>query len=245
MRCEKGAIAQNMEVMEKYISKCHENNVDIVCFPEMNITGYNDPNRYADAVLTLDHHSIKKVIELSNTYSICIVAGFIEYNPNGKPFITQIAVQNGKLLNYYHKITVKDEEAEWFSPGEAISIFESMGVKIGLSICADIDDPEIFKAYSDNGVSIVLECAAPGLYGDQKTRNWESGFNWWKNNCIEKLGKYAADNAIYIGVSTQAGRTIDEDFPGGGYVFNSEGKCIYETDDWAEGALYAVIELNS
>ena len=53
MRCEKGAIAQNMEVMEKYISKCHENNVDIVCFPEMNITGYNDPNRYADAVLRM------------------------------------------------------------------------------------------------------------------------------------------------------------------------------------------------
>ena len=38
-------------------------------------------------------------------------------------------------------------------------------------------------------------------------------------------------------MATQAGRTFDEDFPGGGYVFDDQGRTVAETADWSEGVL--------
>jgi predicted amidohydrolase len=103
--------------------------------------------------------------------------------------------------------------------------------------------PELFSGYASLGARIVFEAAAPGLYGSQETRDWQAGYQWWHNECYHKPGRYARDNSIYIAVATQAGRTRDEDFPGGGYVFGPDGKCLVETPDWSEGMIYAEIPL--
>lgn len=245
MNCEKTAIERNLLLMEEYISASQKNRVDIVCFPEMNITGYIDPTKQPQAVLSIDHDAIRRVIQYSKIYSICIIAGFVEYNLIGKPYITQFVAHDGKLLGFYRKKTIKDEEAEWFSPGNQLPlpVFSISGLKFGLSVCADIDDSNIFKEYAQTGAKIVFESAAPGLYGDQKSRNWESGFNWWRTNCFEKLGKYAREQLLYIGVATQAGRTSDEDFPGGGYLFNPRGECTIESGDWSTNIIYTEIQV--
>lgn len=238
MKCEKAAIDRNLDSMRAYIAASRDHGADLICFPEMNITGYIDPLRFPHAVISLDHRAIRQVVRFSEQYSVYVVAGFVESNPAGKPYITQFMAHNGKLLGFYRKKTIKDEEADWFSPGDRQPTFSVCGVTVGLSVCADIDDPDIFREYARQGAAIVLESAAPGLYGEQETRNWSSGFHWWRSNCMEKLGEYAAEQSIYIGVSTQAGRTIDEDFPGGGYWFNPRGECTAESGDWSDGVLY-------
>jgi len=88
----------------------------------------------------------------------------------------------------------------------------------------------------------VFELAAPGLFGDQATRNWQSGYAWWEGECREKLGRYARTYGLWIAVATQAGRTIDEDFPGGGYLFAPGGERVFATKDGAPGAVY--LEIN-
>jgi len=243
MNCEKAAIDRNLASMRRYIAESRANGADFVCFPEMNLTGYIDPFKQTDAVISLDHRAVREVVRLSGQYAVGVIAGFVERNPAGKPYIHQLAAHHGDLLGSYRKKTIKDEEAQWFSPGDEQPVFTAAGLTFGLSVCADIDDPSIFAEYARKGAAVVFESAAPGLYGEQATRNWSSGFHWWRSNCIEKLGKYAADNKLYIGVATQAGRTIDEDFPGGGYLFDPQGRCAAESGDWSEGILYAAIEV--
>src|SRR5579885_2123840 len=113
----------------------------------------------------------------------------------------------------------------------------------GVAICADIDTPEIFAQQARQGARIIFEAAAPGLYGEQETRNWRSGYEWWQSECHQKLGRYARENDIFIAVATQAGRTSDEDFPGGGYVFGPTGACLLSTEDWSENVLYAELPI--
>jgi len=86
-----------------------------------------------------------------------------------------------------------------------------------------------------------LRSRRPGLEGDQATRNWRSGHDWWRGECQSKLGAYAREHGVHIGVATQAGRTVDEDFPGGGYVFDPHGLPIAEMADWHEGLLVAAL----
>jgi predicted amidohydrolase len=244
MYCEKATIDRNLELMRQTAANASAEGADIVCFPEMCLTGYIDPVKFPQAILTLEHPAVQRVVEFSGTHSICVIAGFVEHNSDGKPFITQFVASYGKMVGVYRKRTIKEGEEEWFAPGDGRQpIFDVDGVACGLAICADIDDPHIFRDNASLGAKVVFECAAPGLYGSQETRNWVTGHRWWRNNCLEKLGKYAGEQRIHIAVSTQAGRTIDEDFPGGGYLFDDKGGLVVESDDWSEGVLYADIEV--
>lgn len=243
MRCQKGAIEYNIISMYKYLEECRKKGVEIVCFPEMNITGYINPQEYPDAVISRYHTSIQRVADMSFIYQTIIIAGFAEKNYQGKPYIAQLVAKEGKIVGCYRKKNLSSEEVKWFSPGTETATFSYSGNDFGLAICADIENGRIFKEYAERGACLVFESASPGLYGGQDTRDRKSGFEWWRSEYKSRLGQYAAENKIYIAAATQAVRTSDEDFPGGGYVFTPNGKCLYETEDWQEGMLVAKIEI--
>jgi len=243
MHCLKGKIRTNLATTKKYIREAVLKNIDFICFPEMSITGYINATNFPEVLLNLDSPEVNQFIEMTKNNDITAIVGISEKNSNDKPFITQIIAHRGELLGYYRKTNVAKDEKGLFSSGSEINTFSHPKLKFGVSVCADIDEKEIFEEYAKQGAKVIFESAAPGLYGSQETRNWQSGFDWWKNECQTKLGAYANAHKIYIAVATQSGRTIDEDFPGGGYVFNPEGKTIYSTSDWKEGILYADIDV--
>lgn len=244
MKSEKGQIEDNLCRTEDFIRQSKDCGTEIVCFREMSITGYFDPTKYPDRVLTLDSPAVRAFVELSRRYHICLIGGFVEHNPRGKPYITQIAAYDGVRLSVYRKINVAEDERMYFTSGSDLSPFYYKDIAIGLTVCADIDRESLFEAYAQGSVKLIFESAAPGLYGEQAERNWQSGYNWWRNECYSKLGKYAQKNHICIAVSTQAGRTVDEDFPGGGYVFSPRGECIKESVNGEESVLYAKINMD-
>jgi len=239
MHCPKGDIAANLATMRAHLRATAERGVDVILFPEMSLTGYIDPTRMPAAVLSLDGPEVSRFVELSAGHGSTVLAGLVEHNPAGKPFITQLAARNGSLLAVYRKITVIDEEAAWFSAGADLAFFTVKGVTCGNAICADIDNPTVFESYARQGAAVIFEAAAPGLYGAQESRDWSRGFQWWREECHTKLGTYARAHGIWIAVATQSGRTVDEDFPGGGYVCAPDGRCVAASADWTPGVLYA------
>jgi predicted amidohydrolase len=243
MRCEKGDIPGNLTSTAAYYREAVARGVDIVALPEMNITGYIDPARQPEAVLRLDGPEVAQVVALTRHADTALLAGLVEANPAGKPFITHLLARRGELAGAYRKITIVDDEARWFAPGSRALTFTHRGLTCGLAVCADIANRAVFAACAAQGARVVFEVAAPGLYGEQATRNWQSGFNWWRGECHQKLGGYAREFGIWIAVATQAGRTTDEDFPGGGYLFDPQGCCTYETPDWSPGAAWVEIDL--
>ena len=247
MNCEKAAIAQNLQQIAALLAQAEARGVDILALPEMCLTGYADPTRYPEAMLRLDGPEIDHLLAVSRPSAITVLVGLIEHNPDAKPFITHVVVRQGKLRGVYRKVTIKDEEVAWFSPGEEIPVFRAPTaggeLTFGIAICADIGNEAVFSACRRRGAQIVFELAAPGLYGDQATRDWESGYQWWEEECRTLLGAYASTYGLWIPVATQAGRTIDEDFPGGGFLFAPDGTRVYATDDWSPGVVYLDIDL--
>ncbi len=245
MRCEKAAIADNLEEISRHLDKAVAYGVQILAFPEMSITGYADPNRYPKAVIHLDGPEVEWLLENTEGQEISVLAGLIEANPGGKPFITQIVVRDGRLVGTYRKVTIKDEESELFSPGSEVPVFQFDDLTYGLAICADIDNTTLYADLARQGAQIVFELAAPGLYGDQASREWRSGFEWWREKCETHLSAYAREHGIWVAVATQAGRTVDEDFPGGGYVFAPGGRRAHATQNWQPGVAYLELDLQS
>jgi predicted amidohydrolase len=245
MRCEKGAIDDNLAAIQAEIQAADSCGVDIVCFPEMSITGYIDPTQRPEAILRVDSPQVERFAQLTAGTNITALAGIVEANPVGKPFITQLVASQGRLQGAYRKLTIAEDEIQWFAPGAGVPVFRHPKALFSLAICADIGNPEVFAAGARQGAQVIFEAAAPGLYGPQATRDWRSGHEWWRGECMTKLGQYARDNRIPIAIATQAGRTIDEDFPGGGFVFGADGSCLAATPDWSAGTLYASIPLDT
>jgi predicted amidohydrolase len=244
MRCEKGAIDDNLAAIQASIQAADSRDVDIICFPEMSITGYIDPTQRPEAVLRVDSPEVARFARLTEGTGVTALAGIVETNPAGKPFITQLVASEGWLHGAYRKQTIADDEVQWFAPGADVPVFSHPKALFSIAICADIGNAEVFAARARQGAQVIFEAAAPGLYGPQATRDWRSGYEWWRGECMTKLGQYARDNRVAIAVATQAGRTVDEDFPGGGYVFGPDGSCLATTTDWSAGILYATLALN-
>lgn len=243
--CEKAAIRQNLAALADELAKAASRQIDIAGFPEMNITGYADPTRYPQAAIRLDGPEIREFLDHTASFPGTVLAGLIEENPGSKPFITQIAARRGELAGMYRKVTIMDEEIEWFSAGDTVPVFHHENLAYGISICADMHNPDVFAACRQQGAQIVFELAAPGLYGEQESRNWQSSYQWWDEECRTLLGGYAREHQYWIATATQAGRTIDEDFPGGGYLFAPDGERVFATRDWTPGTVYLEIDLSN
>jgi predicted amidohydrolase len=250
MRCEKGALAANLSAIAAYYEAAVAEGAEIVAFPEMSYTGYVDPTRYPAAALRLDGPEVADLVALTRARPATLIAGLIEATPGdgpaagGKPFITQVVARDGALLGFYRKLTIEAEEAAWFAPGAGVPVFRHGSLTFGVASCADIGKPSVFAACAAGGAQIVFQLAAPGLYGEQATRDWQSGFEWWRGECRTHLSQYAREHGLWIAVATQAGRTVDEDFPGGGYLFAPDGSCTFETADWSEGAAYVDVDVS-
>ncbi len=245
MRSEKAAITENLESTRGYLHEAAAKGVDVVAFPEMSITGYADPTRYPNAAIRLDGPEVEALLGISRGQKATVLAGLIEENPCGKPFITQVVVRDGRLLGHYRKVTIEDDEIPWFSPGDVVPVFQHDGVTFGVAICADIGNAAVFAQCARQGAEMVFEVAAPGLYGEQAARDWRAGFEWWEGECRRQLSGHARKHDLWIAVATQAGRTTDEDFPGGGYVFAPDGRRVFATTDWEPCAAYLALDLDS
>lgn len=249
MRSEKDALAANLDATAAYLRQASDARADIAAFPEASLTGYVDPSRYPHAPLRLNGPEVAAFVALTRGSPVTTIAGLLEARDQdgGLPYLTQIAARDGALLGVYRKRTIPPDEAHLFAPGPASAantpLVSAVGIPFGLAVCADIDCPAVFAGAARAGARLVFECAAPGLYGAQETRDWRSGYDWWRGECHTKLGRYARDYGLSIGVATAAGRTCDEDFPGGGYVFAPDGSCLAETVDWREGMLVVTLPL--
>ena len=237
MNCDKGEIARNVQRAIEFCIQAAESGADIVCFPEASLTGYIDPLRFPDAVISWDNSQLAPLFDWFRNNPITGVLGIVERNSSGAPFIAQGVIKDGELQSVYHKTHLAPEELSHFSADDELCIVSHHGKNLGLSVCADIESEDLFRRYSEAGAQVVLHASAPGLYGEQATRNWQSGYDWWHDDCQAKLGMYAQKFGLTIAAATQSGRTVDEDFPGGGYLFDQSGALVSQTSDWSEGML--------
>lgn len=246
MHSEKGAIADNLKAISGFIIEADKRGIDIIGLPEASITGYHDPTKYPQAIISTDGPEVDALLKMTEGKKPTVLAGLIEKNPAGNPFLTHIVARDGKVTGLYRKRRLGGPpDTDRFSRGRKTIAFPYKNLKYGITICADIAGENIFTDYARQGAQIVFELAAPGLNGEQATRNWESGYKWWEGVCRKRFEKYAKKYGIWIAIATAAGRTVDEDFPGGGYVFAPDGRRVYATKDWNSCEVYLEIDLKN
>lgn len=235
LRCPKGEVGPNLARHRELLAQGAAAGCDLVLLPEMSLTGY-----LPAAAISLTYPAVTELVGATERGpALCF--GLVEDSAPGRtPYITQVLAANGHITAVHRKAGLGEGEAEQFLVGDPSGQLSVAGIAVSLAVCAEIGTPPPYQLES----TVVLAPAAPGLYGDRRHTDeaWRSGFDWWRGSVLGDARRLLASGR-WLAVSTQAGATVDEDFPGWAALVGSGGEVVAELPDWREGALIVDVPL--
>ena len=240
--CEKGDVpgnlAQHLDVLEEAASA----GCSLAVFPEMSLTGSVDPIGHPDRAIGLDHPSLSELADAADRAGVEAVVGIGE-RLGDELYISQLHVADGGVAGVQRKRQLGEGE-EGFVVSTTTGRFSSGGVDLGMVICAESAADFTWEASVATGERLLCFCSAPGL-DDRCTseETWRTGFEWWSTAGLADAQHQAARLGVWVAMTTQAGSTTDEDFPGIAALIDPAGAVVDRLPDWSPGTLVVDVPL--
>ncbi len=236
MTCQKGELEANTRRHVALLEEGAARGVRIVAFPEMSLTGSVDPVNWTGHAVPITHSAVDEVAAAAGRLGVAALVGIAEADEDGV-HITQLLVDGGRVVARYRKRTLGEGE-ESYRVGSEPARFTLGTTPIGVAICAEggVDAP--FDDAAAAGAQVVFFCSAPGLYGRRTDEaGWQLGYDWWSGSALGDAARHARRHGLWIALSSQAGATADEDFPGLAALVDPNGDVVRALPDWREATL--------
>ncbi len=234
MHSAPGDIDGNLQKTEAFVLEASGQGADIVCFPELSLSGYGlkdpealcSPNRVEEVV--------RAITEMARAHEVVVLAGLIEWLEGQGPCISQIVAGPGGLLGRYRKTHLSPSEKGTYRPGNAFDVFPSGDILFGVQLCYDAHFPEISTIMALKGARVVfMPHASPRGESEEKKDSW-----------LRHLPARAFDNALFIVACNQVGVTdLGFSFPGVAMVLNPAGRLVSAYTGNAENVLMADLKM--
>jgi predicted amidohydrolase len=236
LACPKGELEANTRRHTELLEEGAACGARVVAFPEMSLTGSVDREHWPGCAVGLDHPAIAEVVSATARLGVAALFG-IAQALDGHVYITQVLADGGRVIGQYQKRSLGNDEAS-YSAGSATAHFALGTTPIGIAICAEGGADAPFDDAAAAGARVVFFCSAPGLYGRRLDQaGWQSGFDWWSGAALGDASRHARRLGLWIALSTQAGATADEDFPGFAALVDPSGTVVAALPDWHEATL--------
>lgn len=209
-----GDLEGNVSTMERFILSNPD--ADIICFPEMCLTGYTSSDAHLFAI-GKDDPAIDRVVSLSKEHSVSVVFGFIERSSEGLHLRQEAVVPDGHRF-HYRKSHLGTKEASVFIPGDELPVFDLGGVMVGIHLCTESHIPDISAVFRSKGAELILVPFANVISGERRRNTWH-----------RFLPARANDNGIYLAACSAVGKNgAGVTFGGGLIVIDPKGVVIEE-----------------
>lgn len=233
INCTVGDLEGNAAKITHYIHRAKGLGVDIICFPELALTGYPPEDLLLKPKFVDDN--LKKIKELSKSVDdIIVVVGFVDRK--GKEIFNAAAViYKRKICGVYHKMHLPNygvfDEKRYFNPGSNPLVFRACGGKFGkiifgVNICEDIWHKEgPTKIQAGAGAKLILNINASPYYAGR---------------IRERQGvicKQAKSNRVFIAYANLVGGQDELVFDGQSMLADDKGRIIKRADAFKEDLL--------
>lgn len=228
-----GDISGNKKKIVNFIKKARANRADIVCFPELSITGYPPEDLLLNG--SFIEQNIKALDEITkHTKSIIVIVGFADRR-NGLLNAAAI-MSNGKLLDIYHKRHLPNygvfDEKRYFKKASRTPVYELDKIRFGVNICEDIwvkGDPTRSQSLA-GGADIVINISSSPYYAS-KVQSRE-----------QMLQERARDYGCYVVFCNLIGGQDELVFDGHSCVIDNGGNIISRGKGFKEQLLFTDID---
>lgn len=236
LTCAKGDLVANAEQHERVLAEAHDAGCTLAVFPEMSLTGSVDPIAHPHRAIALDDPTVDRIAAATRATGVDALFGIGERTGDGF-VITQVHVTGGAIAGVQRKRVLGADELG-FTASFTTERFVASDVPLGVIICAETTDPTTWDATAATGAPLILVTAAPGLHGRRTDdAGWRAGFEWWTSAGIADARRNAARLGVWVALTTQAGSTEDEDFPGGAALIGPTGSVVAALPDHCAGTL--------
>ncbi len=223
-------ITYNLSQMERYMKEAKGEGVDLVCFGEAFLQGfdalswqYEEDKKIAVPVSSWEFTQIKK---LTKELGVDVLFGYNELE-HETIYSSCALISDGKILHNYRRISKGWKEYtktdEHYKEGSAVEVFEYRGKKCAIGLCGDLwDHPEKF--------SLGEEILFWPVYVSWTKEEWENGGK----------AEYAQQARLCCKHTLYINSLCDGDAFGGAAYF-VDGAVQKEIPIFTEGVLYITI----
>ncbi len=212
-----GKIRQNLDALAGWVREAKKKDAAIICFPEMNITGYSTRKKIVDSAQFVPGPVTGELAELAEKENITILAGLAEKDEKGRIYAGHLVVTPQGLSGVYRKLHIAPPEQRIFSYGRNIPLFEAHGVSFGIQLCYDAHFPELSTRMAIEGADLIfIPHASPRGTPEEKYSSW-----------MRHLPARAFDNGLFVVACNQTGENKKGlIFPGIALVIDPSGNVI-------------------
>ncbi|UCH21841.1 MAG: nitrilase [Deltaproteobacteria bacterium] len=223
-------VQQNLTRMAQWVRTAKKQGAALVCFPEMNLSGYSVKPEIKDSAEPVPGTVTRVLLEFAEREDIVILAGLAEKDESEHIFASHLVAEPGGKLGLYRKLHIAPPEHNIFSPGKEIPLFSARGVTFGIQLCYDAHFPELSTRMAVNGVDLIfIPHASPRGTPEEKFSSWR-----------RHLTARAFDNSVFIVACNQTGdNAAGLSFPGIALILGPSGEIIEKKLDTQEGMLIA------
>ncbi|MEX0755173.1 MAG: NAD+ synthase [Actinomycetota bacterium] len=224
-----GDLDGNVARMTEWTARSADAGADLVCFPELAVTGYPPEDLVLRRAFVDDQLEALDRLAKQVADGPVVVTGFVDRSDRGLHNAVGV-LAGGTVRSRYRKIRLPNygvfDERRYFTPGDAGTVDVAGDVGFGVSVCEDAWAPGLpFDGYASAGVPVVVNI---------------NGSPYHRGKSDERLGIAAArareTGSWFVYVNAVGGQ--DElVFDGGSMVVSPAGEPVWRAAMFEEDLL--------
>lgn len=175
------------------MEKAARSGVELLCFPETQLSGYRVGLQAAEADCPAPalEKALEEIARCCRQLKMGVIVGTETPNGSAKPFNSAVILdQDGETLAVHHKSRLTPKDAEGYSPGTGPTLFYFQEICMGIVICFEgFRFPENVRELAKAGARIVFHPQFNHVF---------SGMAWKRPIQEALLMARAGENTIYF-----------------------------------------------
>ena len=191
-----GDVPANLATVRRVAAEAAGRGARLVVFPELFVTGYGLGPRLRELAEPRAGASVSEVRRAAAAAGVAILVGFCERADEG-PFNSAALVErDGRVLAIHRKCHLYGAtERAVFTPGDALTMAEMDGLRLGVLVCYDFEFPEAARALALAGAELIAVPTALMAPHDVVAQSL--------------VATRAAENQIFVAYANRTGREGD------------------------------------
>jgi NAD+ synthase (glutamine-hydrolysing) len=246
-----GAIDANTAKILEMIDQARSSGCDLVVFPELAVCGYSPLDLFwRDGFAAACRAAVDRIAEASEGIGVLVGGLDVEQKHGASNHDNVSSLSDGALIDVYNRAFLFENqvslgtadkqhlpsydvycEERFFTPGAGSSVHAFRGLTLGVNVCEDLwidDGPTDLQA--NLGADWILNISASPFYVGKPDIRQRLAARRTKENNV---------GLVYVNL---VGGQDEIVFDGGSFVFDAEGRCIFQAPHFREGLYITDLE---
>ncbi|MBN2045034.1 MAG: hypothetical protein JW757_08450 [Anaerolineales bacterium] len=220
-----GCPDDNLQKHLDYIAKALSQDVELLVFPELSLTGYILQDLVPSVACrpTNNDPIFNPLIKASQ--KLDLVVGFVEEDLRSRYFISAAYLSDGKVVHVHRKLYLPTyglfDEGRFFAAGDSVKAFDTQFGRMGILICEDFWHASPPYLLWLDGADLMIFISASPSRGLTASPTLEAS-RW-----VEHINRaYASLFTSFVASTNRVGYEDGINFWGGAHVYGPDGELI-------------------